>query len=297
MCATGPPTPSRSAATAGFTFARKLIVCCGVENLRLHFVNRQQPDRPLHTGVHRVVREAAGTLGVGDQAQGALMARICVDRRGLWLQVANGMRGVHVNGRPVQRMALLRAGDSVYLDGAEILVQASHQDVDAVPDRNPAQAGDPRIVLRGVGGPYHGLSFPLSQPLLVGRARDAAIRIDDPVFAERHAQLELRGERVLLRDLAGGEGSAVNGVRVRDAMLAAGDQIVFGPQYRFVVEIPWLATASGAPHDSEDEDAGASPPVAPALQMAASAKRWPWLLLAAALMAAALSALLLFGVR
>ncbi|KAF1722401.1 FHA domain-containing protein [Pseudoxanthomonas wuyuanensis] len=267
-----------------------------MENLRLHFVNRQQPDRPLHTGVHRVVREAAGTLGVGDQAQGALMARICVDRRGLWLQVANGMRGVHVNGRPVQRMALLRAGDSVYLDGAEILVQASHQDVDAVPERNPAQAGDPRIVLRGVGGPYHGLSFPLSQPLLVGRARDADIRIDDPLCAERHAQLELRGERVLLRDLAGGEGSAVNGVRVRDAMLAAGDQVVFGPQHRFVVEIPWLASASSAQERTEDDDASA-PPAAPEPQVAASSRRWPWLLLAAALLAAALSALLLFGAR
>jgi hypothetical protein len=286
----------RQRGTARFTFARKLIVCCGVENLRLHFVNRQQPDRSLHTGVHRVVREASGNLGVGDQVQGALIARICVDRRGLWLQVASGMRGVHVNGRPVQRMALLRAGDSVYVDGAELLVQASHQDVDAVPDANPAQAGDPRIVLRGVGGSYHGVSFPLSQPLLVGRARDAAIRINDPVFAERHAQLELRGERVLLRDLAGGEGSIVNGVRVRDALLAAGDQVVFGPQYRFVVEIPWLSTAGGR-QESDGEDAQMPPTPAPSAPTSASTKRWPWLLLAAALMAAALSALLLFGAR
>lgn len=287
----------RQRGTVRFTFARKLIVCCGVENLRLHFVNRQQPDRSLHTGVHRVVREASGTLGVGDQVQGALIARICVDRRGLWLQVASGMRGVHVNGRPVQRMALLRAGDSVYLDGAELLVQASHQDVDAVPDANPAQVGDPRIVLRGVGGPYHGVSFPLSQPLLVGRARDATIRINDPAFAERHAQLELRGERVLLRDLAGGEGSTVNGVRVRDALLAAGDQVVFGPQYRFVIEIPWLSTAGGPRQESEGEDAQVPSSPAPSTPTPASTRRWPWLLVAAALMAAALSALLLFGAR
>jgi hypothetical protein len=95
-----------------------MLVSRRVENLRLHFGNRQQPDRALVTGVHRVVREASGLIGVGDNAQGALLAQFCVDRRGLWLQVASGGRGIHVNGRPVQRMALLRAGDTVYLDGA-----------------------------------------------------------------------------------------------------------------------------------------------------------------------------------
>ena len=77
-------------------------------------------------GVHRIVREASGHVGVGDQLQGALLVRICVDRRGLWLQVPTGMRGVHVNGRPILRMALLRAGDSIYVDGVELLVQAEH---------------------------------------------------------------------------------------------------------------------------------------------------------------------------
>ncbi|HEY5971193.1 MAG TPA: FHA domain-containing protein, partial [Pseudoxanthomonas sp.] len=126
-----------------------------VENLRLHFGNRQQPDRPLATGVHRVVREASGQLGVGDGAQGvqgALLAQFCVDRRGLWLQVAGGIRGVHVNGRPVQRMALLRAGDTVYVEGAEIVVLASHQTVDAMPRPSKDDADYPHVVLRGIGG-------------------------------------------------------------------------------------------------------------------------------------------------
>ena len=95
-----------------------------MQNLRLHFTNRPAPDRPLTTGVHRIVREAAGTIGVGDALQGALLAQICVDRRGLWLQVANGMRGVHINGRPVKRMAVLRPGDAVYVEGVELLLQS-----------------------------------------------------------------------------------------------------------------------------------------------------------------------------
>lgn len=266
-----------------------------VENLRLHFSNRQQPDRPLTTGVHRLVREASGQIGVGDSTQGALQAQFCVDRRGLWLQVASGIRGVHVNGRPVQRMALLRAGDAVYVDGVEIMVQASHQTLDAMPPSDKEDADDPRVVLRGIGGRHHGRSFPLSKPCLVGRAREAGIRIEDPGFSERHAQLERRGDHVLLRDLGSSStGSLVNGVLVREALLAAGDQVAFGSQHRFVVEVPWLESAVEERElgdDAELEEFGETSAPAPRR----SVLRWPWLLLAAVLLAALLSGLLLFG--
>ncbi|MET1160955.1 MAG: FHA domain-containing protein [Pseudoxanthomonas sp.] len=265
-----------------------------MENLRLHFGNRQQPDRALVTGVHRIVREASGLLGVGDHAQGALLAQFCMDRRGLWLQVASGIRGIHVNGRPVQRMALLRAGDTVYLDGAEILVQASHQGLDAVPPADSADSSDPRIVLRGVGGKHHGRAYALAEPCLVGKSPNATIHIDDPGFADRHAQLERRGDRVLLRDLGSASGSMVNGVAVRDALLAAGDQVAFGSQHRFLVEVPWQEAAGEAPDFTDDSVQGGTgaDSVSPVRH---SMRRWPWLLLAALFLAALLSALLLFG--
>jgi len=246
-------------------------------------------------GVHRVVREAAGTLGVGDSAQGALLAQICVDQRGMWLQVANGMRGVHINGRPVKRMSLLRAGDSVYVDGVELLLRAAHEGVDAVPPADPATAEDPRVVLRGIGGEHHGRSFPLCRTCTVGRARDATLRIDEPAFAERHAQLELRGDRVLLRDMGSAEGSLVNGLPVRDALLKAGDQVVFDGRHRFVIEVPWLPHTMAEPLTEEPAEA---PPMQPTQRpLSQSVRRWPWLLLAALLLAGALSALLLFGAR
>ena len=261
--------------------------------LRLHFSNRQQPDHPLAPGVHRLMRQATGTLGIGEAAQGALLAQFCVDRRGLWLQVANGARGLHVNGRPVRRMALLRAGDAVYADGVELVVQAP-------PPRQglPGEAGDhsadPCVVLRGVGGSHHGRSFTLGPPRLVGAGREADIRIEDPAFPPRHAVFERRGDRVLLRDLGAGEGSVVNGVPVRDAILSAGDQVVFDGRHRFVVEFP--AAPAEAPEPSPAATAPA--PAAPeAGKPPRRGVRLPWLLLAAVLLAGLLSALLWFGVR
>jgi len=265
-----------------------------VQNLRLHFTNRSAPDRPLTTGVHRIVREAAGLIGVGDAAQGALLAQICVDRRGLWLQVANGMRGVHVNGRPIKRMAVLRPGDAVYVDGLELLVQAPHLRASEAVAAETAP-GDPRIVLRGLGGAYHGRSISLAQPCLVGRSREATIRVDDPAFPERHSLLELRGERVLLRDLGSGEGARVNGVQVHDALLAAGDQVVFDAQHRFVLEVPWAPSAKPSGDAATERDSTPESEVVDARTRKRGVGRWPWLLLAALLMAAALSALLLFG--
>ncbi|WP_411834836.1 FHA domain-containing protein [Pseudoxanthomonas mexicana] len=265
-----------------------------MENLRLQFADPARTERPLSTGVHRVVRQPGGTLGIGDQAQGALLARICVDRRGLWLQVASGMRGVHVNGRPVQRMALLRAGDTVHVDGVELQFLSSCHEIRTPPPRDDVIEGDPRIALRGVGGVNHGRSFPLDRPLLVGRSPEAALRIDDPDCAERHAQLELQGDRVLLRALDG-RGSRVNGRPVRDALLGAGDQIFFGPQHRYVVEIPWVSGAGLGDEAPVQETPGPTPAAEPAKAATPALGRWPWLLLAAAMMASALGALLLFG--
>lgn len=262
-------------------------------DLRLHFSNRQQADHLLSSGVHRVVRQPNGVLAIGDGLPGVLLVQLCLDRRGLWLQVPAGARGVHVNGRPVQRMALMRAGDAVYVDGVELLVQSP---LPAAPTASGAAgdyAGDPRVVLRGVGGQHHGRSFTLGPPRLVGAARDADIRIDAPAFPARHALLERHGEAVVLRGL-GSEPSVVNGVAMVDATLGAGDQVMFDGQHRFVVEFPGApapAVPAGEhePMRADRSDAGATP--------SAPGRRLPWLLFAAALLGLVISALLWFGAR
>lgn len=247
--------------------------------------------------MHRIVRHASGVVAVGNDAPGPLLlVQFCMDRRGLWLQVASGMRGIHVNGRPVRRMAMLRAGDAVYVDGVELLIQAPARPMPLFGEYKDSHVNDPRMLLRGVGGSHHGRSFTLGPARLIGRSRDADIRIDDPSFAERHARLERHGDQVLLRDLGSVEGSLVNGVRMRDAVLVAGDQIVFDAQHRFVLEVPLLP----AVHAERPEDGQAAGPEEGQLVARyglPSAKRWPWLLLAALLLAVTLSVLLLFGAR
>lgn len=266
-----------------------------MSELRLRFCNASQPDLVLGTGVHALGRTADGLEPVGDDAPWLL--QLCNDRRGIWLAVADGGGGVHVNGRPVHHVAMLRAGDSIHVDGAELLLAS---EVPTPP--RAADAGAPRepvarlrYVLRGVGGSHHGRSISLEKTRRIGRAADADIQIDGPGIAERHAEVELAGHEITLR--AGEHGVMVNGLRVRESRLVAGDQIAFDVQHRFVVEgppLPLPATAASARAQGAFEDDLDAAPVPPRQGWT---RRVPWLLLAAILLAAALSALLLFGAR
>jgi hypothetical protein len=193
-------------------------------------------------------------------------------------------------------MAMLRVGDAIYIDGVEMLLVGAKPAPGALPP--PASdghdAGDPRVLLRGVGGQYHGRSFTLERPRVIGRGPDVDIRIDDPAFAERHARIEVQGGNVVLRALPGAEPSTVNGEPARDTLLRTGDQIVFDAHQRFVVEAP------GRPNVVHDAMAPALPDDidldhAPIRRNRNTTRRLPWLLVAAMLLAAALSAILLFG--
>lgn len=269
-----------------------------VQNLLVHFSQQQQPDQPLRPGVQRIVRQANGSVRLGDAGNGALLlAQFCMDDRGLWLQVGNGIRGIHVNGRPVRRMALLRAGDAVYVDGVEMVLQG---EVDTLlqapaPAASVDGSGDEPRLLRGVGGLHHGRSYPLSRARVIGRGSDVDIEIDEPAFAEQHARVEVHGERVLLRDLGSADGTRVNGVAVRHCWLQAGDQVVFDGQHRFVLEVPHDPRRRPPLPDDEGSDEAEQAPVVPVAPR--RVRRWPWLLGSALLLAAVLSLLLWFGAR
>lgn len=277
-----------------------------VEAYKLRFLDRDHAELPLGVGVHAVGRidpvdgRDSGARAI-DLVEDAPLLRICVDRRGVWMTVEPTVGGVHVNGRPVQRLAMLRPGDAVFADGVEMTLVAA-RGVETVP-RHMLSApvedgGDPRVLLRGVGGRYHGRSFTLEQPRLIGRAGEADIRVDDPAFDERHARIEVNGDAIVLRDLGSADGSMVNGDIVRDALLQPGDQIVFDPHHRFVVEAPARhrvqhQQASGQLESDEYALEQGQPLAYEGWRQ--STRRLPSLLLTALLLALGLGALLLFG--
>jgi hypothetical protein len=243
----------------------------------------------LDSGLHAIGRAPAGGLRRVDGA-GDARVWIRVDRCGTWLSVVEGVRGVHVNGRPVQRCALLRAGDSVHVDGTEIVLVAPV--AEAGRGAAAGEAADPRLLLRGIGGRHHGRSFTLGQPRTLGSASDADISLDGAGVDGSGGvpcltRIAWEGGRAVLRASGDGAPVAVNGVACREAVLRPGDQLAFETGQRFVVEAPVAAAAMDAPGAEGEAPSSAAASLRP------TARRLPLLLVAALLLAAALSALLL----
>ena len=269
-----------------------MLDCRAMNELRLRFCDGDQADLVIGSGVHALGRLPTGLGPVANDDDWLL--RICNDRRGIWMTVVEGLRGVHVNGRPIQQVAMLRAGDSVHVDGNEMLLLGENGDRTPPPQAGQRDAiGNLRLSLRGIGGSYHGRSLSLETPRRVGSAADADIRIEGPRITAEHARIEACNGQPVLR--AATADVLLNGQRVRDALLCNGDQIAFDVQHRFVVESPpatVIATLQGGRTPFADD---ADHPPEPARKH--WTQRIPWLLITALLLAGALFALLLFGAR
>lgn len=273
--------------------APHIMLDCGrVNALRLRFLDRETADLALAPGVHAIGRDAHGQIGAVTRQNA--WALFCNDARGVWLQAGDPTRGVHVNGRRIRRMALLRAGDSLFAEGVEMVVLGDAPA--AVPGfESPEGDCETRMVLRGVGGQHHGRALTLDTPRTLGSARDCDIRIDDAALADRHLALRPHARGVLLTDVHDSAQCQVNGHSTRAALLRPGDQLVVEGRHRFVIESP-SASAKTVPGEAPMEALGSGAAddsdTGPARRL-----RVPWLLVAAALIAVSLSLLMLYGAR
>jgi len=265
-----------------------------MDAVSLHFPDPGTKPLRLRPGTHAIA-DGNGRLDVlTPPAEAALTLQ--VDGRGIWMHIcAQSHTCVHVNGRRVYQIALLRPGDVVHVDTLELRLRAEPQlqlqlQLPESESESDAAPRDPCWVLRGLGGQYHGRCLTLDRPRWIGRSAKADIHLDDPACGERHLHLERVNDQVLLRDLGSAKGSLVNGQPVRDALLQAGDQLVVGSDQRFLLEAPHQHATVRAQPDSRTPPPQHLPP-APRAHVSWSL----WLLFAAAMLAGVMSILLLFG--
>lgn len=283
-------------------------------------------------GEHRDVNFEAGEVTIGSRPDmlvslpesglAAHHASIIADRRGLWLRVLPDSQAIHLNGRPVKQLAMLRVGDLLCFDQTRIQLR----DADAkainrnIPETGPLvlnetqQVSAARVLLRGLSGQHFGRIYGLVSPQLFGSGANADIAIEDDSVAEKHAQIELHGDKVVLRAMSPEAVTHVNGIAVTDALLSPGDQIAI-EQSRFMLEAPGLplrgrdvAVPSGSVAHTQTIQAvkAKGPAQYPAgnSDEAENTQQSPqdtsglwWLIAAAAILAASLTALLVYAPR
>ncbi|MFC4729292.1 FHA domain-containing protein [Coralloluteibacterium thermophilus] len=270
--------------------------------MRLTFPHGEHPDVPLSQERLTIGSGEGNAVVLPAPGIAARHAFVATDLGGTWLCLQTDAAPAHVNARPVRRLALLRPGDVVTLGEVRIVLSAPVTPVDDPQTLSPPAAADAgaglRVVLRGVAGPHFGRAYALDVPRTIGRGAGADIRLPDPAVAERHVEVALQGDRVVLRCL-GPDGCNVNGEPVRACELRPGDQVVI-EQHRFVLEAPRrdLAAAEAAADAlAAFDDMAAEPEEDVAAPREQGGTMVWWLLLAAAGLAAAITALLVYAPR
>ena len=137
-------------------------------------------------------------------------------------------------------------------------------DVDAVIQRSVLRMREVRRspgARRTDGGtaraPVAPIRWPLDHSLTIGRqAMSGQVVLDHPNVSRRHAEFEVAGGTVVLRDLGGTNGTYVNGELLRGAQsLAPGDRIKIGP---FVLTFDGSALRGGQSGNVELQVRGVS---------------------------------------
>lgn len=96
-----------------------------------------------------------------------------------------------------------------------------------------------RPYLMAIAGPRAGELFPIGNRVVLGRGRDATLRLPDERVSRRHAEVRrLSGGALLLRDLGSMNGTYVGGRRVTERLLRNGDRIEIGDGN--ILRLAWM---------------------------------------------------------
>ncbi|MBQ74985.1 MAG: hypothetical protein CMQ20_08170 [Gammaproteobacteria bacterium] len=153
----------------------------------------------------------------------------------------NSATGTMVNGEKITGLMPLGAGDTIVIQGVELEVIEDDE-----------LGGGKTLVLSGTAlmelgtgswslvadsGPEKGQVIPIMDRVEIGRALECDIYILEPALSRKHAELELVGDDLLLRDLGSVNGTYVNGEKVDEVKLKDGDRMQFD-KIHFIVSAP-----------------------------------------------------------
>jgi hypothetical protein len=274
--------------------------------MRFTFPNGEHPGLELTRGHLTVGASADDSVFLDGAGLKPAHARIELqpERRICTLRLAPGALA-YVNARPVRSLALLRAGDVVMLNRVRLQLQGAVSNAALPAPDSPSpvpRPGGPKVVLRGVAGPLFGRSFRFEPSLSLGRSEGADICLDEEGLAPIQLRLHWLGDRCLASAETAEAGFELNGHSLSQAWVLPGDQLRIGG-HRFVLEAPGMRPGRrDDPHTPVQSmravDAAAKAPT-PSAPQAAGARgfNFAWLILAAAGIAGALVALILYAPR
>lgn len=225
--------------------------------MKLVFPNGEHGQLLLNSGANRIGSDADAAAVLHQSGIKPTHCVIHVTSNGANLQVPPGGGPVSVNAKPVTDIMGLRSGDLLDIGPVVakfLLVEEarSHSPHLADEDRNATRVRQavPKFVLRGVSGAVFSKVFPITGPVVIGRAADCDISVPADEMSRRHALVRPTPDGLSVEDQGSANGTFINGKRVQQGFLAPGDELRLDA-VRFILLAPGTEMNSSVNLDAD----------------------------------------------
>ena len=222
--------------------------------MKLVFPNGEHGQVLLNPGVNRIGSDAQCAAVLRLEGMLPVHCVIHLTSSGANLQVPAGAGPVSVNGKSVTDIMGLRSGDLLSIGPVTaryVVVEEARALSAADPDENNDNATRvrlalPKFLLRGVSGAVFGKVYPITGPLVIGRAAECDISIPADEMSRRHALVKPTQEGLSVEDLDSANGTYINNKRVSQGFLKPGDELRLDA-VRFMLVSPGMEMPAAAP--------------------------------------------------
>jgi len=215
--------------------------------MKLVFPNGEHSQVLLNPGINRIGSDAESAAVLAQAGILPLHCVIHITSTGANLQVPNGGGQVTVNGKPVTDIMGLRTGDLLVMgpvtakfivveEARAFSTPGSHEE-DSGATR--VRVAVPKFLLRGVSGAVFSKVFPITGPVVIGRAAECDISVPADEMSRRHALVKPTPEGLSIEDLGSSNGTFVNNKRIQQGFMHPGDELRLDA-VRFVLVAPGM---------------------------------------------------------
>lgn len=251
--------------------------------LKLQFKDQRKPAIWLVEARYAIGRDAKNNIVLTDEGISPFHAEIRIDGDQVFISDTGSGNGTFVNGKRIQRRTELRSADRIAIHTVEFLLIDPKRDMSGAPEGataiSPALANIPVAssvnagrqgsgwVLKAKTGSIVGKSFPVAVTgkMVIGRANNCDIQLPANHVSRQHAEVQVVGGKLLVKDLNSSNGTYINRKKVTEGELKNGDEVRFDT-FSFDVAGPAGAAAAVADDDGEEHTQfrAAAPAPAPA---------------------------------
>jgi pSer/pThr/pTyr-binding forkhead associated (FHA) protein len=220
--------------------------------MKLVFPNGEHSQVLLNPGATRIGSAPDAAIMLTQPGIAPQHCVIHITANGANLQVPPGGGTVSVNNKPVTDLMSLRSGDSILIGPVmakfAIVEAARGISADSADEDSGAtrvRMAVPKYVLRGVSGAVFSKVFPITGPVVIGRAAECDISVPAEEMSRRHALIKPTPDGLSVEYLGSSNGTYINNKRVQHGFLNPGDELRLDA-VRFILVAPGMEMATQA---------------------------------------------------